>query len=334
MSEELLSAFYPLSEVEKLAKAGLASFPEQPGEGELILRRDVFLRKGKLIDIRVNYRFFDAPRHSHDFIEMAYVLHGSLTHEIEGKKVVMNEGDLLIMNRNAHHAVERCGQEDIMINFIVLPEFFERAIKQAELEESPMQRFFISCILDADNTPDYLLFNVKDILPLRHLVENMLWSIKNDVPYKQTTNQLTMALLLRLLQYHAGYAQSNEAGYGLIWQVQQYIDSHYRDGSLEDAARLLHYDYRWLSHEIARKTDKTFTQLLQERRMQQALYLLKNTDFPIQNVCVQVGYSNNTFFYKLFKETYGVTPKKYREAFSRNCVSPDRQPPGNRAKEA
>ena len=293
-----------------------------------MLKRDQFLRKGKLIGIRENGRFLEAPLHSHDFIEMAYVLHGSLTHEIEGKQVVMTEGDLLIMNRNAHHAVALCGREDIMINFIVLPEFFERAMQQAELEDSPMQRFFISCILDADNTPDYLLFNIKEIMPLRHLVENLIWSIKNDVPYKQTTNQLTMALLLRLLQYHAGYAHSNESGYGLIWQVQRYIDSHYRYGSLEDAARQLHYDYCWLSHEITRKTDKTFTQLLQERRMQQALYLLKNTEFPIQDICVQVGYSNNTFFYKLFKETYGVTPKKYREAFSRGRTAPDRKSPG------
>ena len=317
-----------MSEYEEEAQAGLGKWTVSPESGPLVLKRDQFLREGKLMDIKVNYRFFEVPLHRHDFIEMAYVLHGSLTHEIEGKQVVMTEGDLLIMNRNAHHTVALCGREDIMINFIVLPEFFERAMQQAELEDSPMQRFFISCILDADNTPDYLLFNIKEIMPLRHLVENLIWSIKNDVPYKQTTNQLTMALLLRLLQYHAGYAHSNELGYGLIWQVQRYIDSHYLDGSLEDAARQLHYDYRWLSHEITRKTDKTFTQLLQERRMQQALYLLKNTEFPIQDICVQVGYSNNTFFYKLFKETYGVTPKKYREAFSRGRTTSDRQSTG------
>ena len=48
--------------------------------------------------------------------------------------------------------------------------------------------------------------------------------------------------------------------------------------------------------------------------MQQALYLIKNTDFPVQDVCAQVGYTNNTFFYKLFKETYGMTPKKVRDS--------------------
>ena len=312
MSEELLRLYYPLSEIEKDVLARRLKPPEE--QENLVLRREQFLRQGKLIDVKPNHRFCAAPLHSHDFIEMAYVLHGSLTHQIEGKAVVMTEGDLLIMNRNVRHTVEMSGQDDIMINFIVLPEFFERAMELARLEDSPMHRFFLSCILDNDNTPDYLLFNVREILPLRHLVENLIWSIKNDIPYKQTTNQLTMALLLRLLQYHAGHVRSDEPGYGLIWEVQRYIDSHYRDGSLEEAAGLLHYDYRWLSHEIIRKTGKTFTALLQERRMQQALYLLKNTDYPVQEICEQVGYTNNTYFYKLFQQTYGVTPKKMRDS--------------------
>ncbi len=312
MSQELLDLFYPLSEIEQEYKARLIQPPEAQEKGRLVLQREKFLRTGKLIDLRLNHRFAYAPLHSHDFIEMAYVLHGSLTHEIEGKTVKMTEGDLLIMNRNVHHSVALCGQEDIMINFIMLPEYFERSMKLAELEDSPMRRFFFSCILDTDNTPDYLLFNVKEILPLRHLIENMIWSIKNDIPYKQTTNQLTMALLLRLLQYHAGQVRSDTPEYGLIWEVQRYIDRSYRDGSLEDAAEKLHYDYRWLSHEIIRKTGKTFTALMQERRLQQALYLLKNTDYSVADVAEKAGYTNLTFFYKIFRKTYGVTPKALR----------------------
>ncbi len=312
MSQELLDLFYPLSETEQQIQAGTIEPPDSQTGDHLVLQRETFLRKGKLIDLRMNHRLCAAPLHSHDFIEMAYVLHGHLTHEIEGKTVELTEGDLLIMNRNVHHSVARCGQEDIMINFIALPEYFERALKLAELEDSPMRRFFLSCILDTDNTPDYLLFNVKDILPVRNLIENMIWSIKNDIPYKQTTNQLTMALLLRLLQYHAGHVRSDTPEYGLIWEVQRYIDRNYRDGSLEDAARQLHYDYRWLSHEIIRKTGRTFTALMQERRMQQALYLLKNTDYPVADVAEKAGYANLTFFYRIFQKTYGVTPKQMR----------------------
>jgi hypothetical protein len=98
MSEELLSLFYPLYDIERQIQEGQMNPPESQARDGLVLHRENFLRKGKLIDLRLNYRFCAAPLHSHDFIEMAYVLHGRLTHEIEGKTVDMTEGDLLIIS--------------------------------------------------------------------------------------------------------------------------------------------------------------------------------------------------------------------------------------------
>ena len=311
MGDELLSLFYPLSEDEKLAKNNLLP-PEK--QFDLTDAPQTLQRDGKLITVSQHGRFVRTPLHRHGFIEMEYVLSGSVAQRIEENRVVLQQGDLLIMNRNVYHTVEVCGQDDILINIMVLPEYFDRVLTLSGTEDSPMRRFFLSCILDTDHTPDYLLFNIKDILPVRHLIENMIWSIKNDIPYKQTTNQLTMALLLRLLQYHGDRVRSDTPEYGLIWEVQRYIDRNYRDGCLEEAARQLHYDYRWLSHEVVRKTGKTFTALMQERRLQQAVYLLKNTDYSVTEIGNMVGYTNLTYYYRLFHETFGCTPKQYREA--------------------
>ena len=62
-----------------------------------------------------------------------------------------------------------------------------------------------------------------------------------------------------------------------------------------------------------RKTGKTFTDLMQERRLQQAMYFLKNTDYPVTEICDRVGYKNPTFFYKIFKARFGATPREYRK---------------------
>lgn len=310
MSDEVLSLFYPLSpeEIARLNGEG----EEMPYVEDLTLRADQLLRDGKLIDIQPNHRFLAAQTHKHDYIEMAYVLHGKITHIIEGKKLVMTAGDLLILNLHARHAVERGGRDDIMVNFVIRPEFFDRALKLSGLEDSPMRRFFVNCILDRNDRPDHLLFRVGDVLPIRNLLDNLLWSIKNEVAYKQSTNQLTMALLLRLLQFHAGGVRTDEQGTDAVWRVQQYIEACYADGDLADAAKQLNYDYRSLSREIVRKTGKTFTDLIQERRLMQAAYLLKNTDRPVTEICERVGYKNPTYFYKIFRKVYGVTPMGYR----------------------
>lgn len=311
MSDEVLSLFYPLSRQEIAYLNG--EDKGMPYVENLTLRAEQLLHDGKMIDVRPNYRFLSAQTHRHDYIEMAYVLHGKLSQIIEGKKLVMTAGDLLILNLHARHSVERCEKDDIMINIVIRPEFFDRALKLSGLEDSPMRRFFVNCILDKDDRPDYLLFHVGDVLPIRNLLDNLLWSIKNEVAYKQSTNQLTVALLLRLLQFHAGGVSTDEQSTDAIWQVQQYIEARYVDGDLEDAARMLNYDYRSLSREIVRKTGKTFTDLMQERRLQQAMYFLKNTDYPVTEICDRVGYKNPTFFYKIFKARFGATPREYRK---------------------
>ncbi len=312
MSDEILSLFYPLSQTERDYMTGVKKPPTD--KGDIVLSGDLFLRDGKLISIAPNFRFNSAPTHRHDYIEMAYVLHGRLTQTIEGKKIGMAEGDLLILNLNARHSVDICGADDIMVNFVILPEFFDHALKLSGMEDCPMRRFFINCIFAEDDRPDYLLFNVKDVLPIRNLIENLLWSLKNDIAYKQSTNRLTMALLLRLLQFHAGGVRSDEESTDVMWRVHQYVETRYADGSLADAAKTLGYDYRSLSREIVKKTGKTFTALIRERRLQQAVYYLKNTDRPVADVCAQIGYSNITYFYKAFVDRYGVTPGGMRSA--------------------
>jgi AraC-like DNA-binding protein len=56
----------------------------------------------------------------------------------------------------------------------------------------------------------------------------------------------------------------------------------------------------------------TVYEYLKEMRMNQALLLLENSDFSIQVIASMVGYKNAGHFAGIFKKTYGVSPKKYR----------------------
>ena len=45
----------------------------------------------------------------------------------------------------------------------------------------------------------------------------------------------------------------------LVIDVLSYIEAHYRDGDLNSLARQLHYDTRWLSKEIKKRTGQNYT---------------------------------------------------------------------------
>ena len=226
-----------------------------------------FLRDGKLINVIQHERFYIHVPHKHEYIEFAFMLSGSSSHKIEGETVLLREGDLLMMNLHASHAVAALGREDILISFIILPQFFERSLEFSGMEQWPVYRHLTDILIGKNGKPDYLIFNTRENLPARNLIENLIWTIKKDVPLSQSTNQMTMALLLRLLSREKEISRSGDGSDDMLRSLYRYIDDRYRDGDLADAAKTLHFNYRWLSRKVLQKTGKTFTELLQERRL-------------------------------------------------------------------
>jgi AraC-like DNA-binding protein len=94
----------------------------------------------------------------------------------------------------------------------------------------------------------------------------------------------------------------------------RYLETHYVGGSLTEAAGLLHCDVAWLGREIKRRTGKTYTELLQERRLRQAAWLLGNTSQRISDIALAVGYENVSYFHRIFRAHFGLSPKKYRDS--------------------
>ena len=74
----------------------------------------------------------------------------------------------------------------------------------------------------------------------------------------------------------------------------------------------LHYDTCWLSREIKRHTGKTYTDLVQDKRLSQAAYLLTYTAMPVIDIGPAVGYENISYFHRIFQKKYGMTPRTYR----------------------
>ena len=58
---------------------------------------------------------------------------------------------------------------------------------------------------------------------------------------------------------------------------------------------------------------KTYTDLLQEKRLSHAAFLLSATSLSITDICIDGGYNNFSYFYKLFRNKFLITPKEYRK---------------------
>ena len=270
------------------------------------------LELGKQITVLPHTRFVHFPEHTHDYVEIVYMCRGKTTHIVNDTRIVLSEGELLLMGQNTRQEILPAGEGDIAVNFIVQPEFFGGTLDFLGSEETPLRDFIVRCLC-GDNPSGYLHFKVADVKPVQNLVENLLWTLISDTPNRRSINQLTMGLLfVQLLNHTDKLTIGNKEQDTIVW-VLRYIEEHFADGSLTEIADMLHYDVTWLCREIKRRTGKTYTQLLQEKRLSQAAWLLRNTNQKVADIGISVGYENLSYFHRIFAQHFGISPKAYRD---------------------
>lgn len=272
------------------------------------------LDAGKMIQVRTHTRFVHFPEHTHNYIEVIYMCEGSTHHIINGEDIVLEQGELLFLNQNAIQEIYPAKENDIAVNFIILPEFFDHSLQMMGEEKNLLREFVVGCLKGEKEASAYMHFKVADVLPIQNLIENLIWTIWNKQTNKRSINQITMGLLFLQLMNHM---DRMEIGGGntrqrLMIDVLGYIESNYRDGELSELAEMMHYDIYWLSKEIKKMTGKNYTNLVQEKRLNQAAYLLEQTAMSVMDVALAVGYDNISYFHRIFRKKYGMTPHKFR----------------------
>lgn len=274
------------------------------------------LEAGKLFTIRPNTRFVAFPEHSHTYVEIIYMCSGAQRHVINGStEINLKAGELLLLSRSARHSTGLTGAEDIAINFVVLPHFFNTAIEMIG-KDNIISRFLFSGLTGKGHKIDYMHFNVSDVLPVQNLIENLIWSVVYKQPNRRNINQVTMGLLFlqllgltdRLITNEHGSAADN-----IVMQVLSEIEQNYQTAELNDAARKFGVSSAYVSRSVKEFTGKTFKELLMEKRLTKAAAMLKNTKIPINSIILSVGYENTSYFYRIFSAKYGMTPKEYRK---------------------
>ncbi|MCF0127503.1 MAG: helix-turn-helix transcriptional regulator [Pseudobutyrivibrio sp.] len=273
------------------------------------------LDQGKLITISRHVPTLHFPPHTHNYVEVVYMCAGSTTHIINGQTIELKAGELLFLNQNSVQEILPATEEDIAVNFIILPEFFDYGLSLLNTEESLLKDFLIDCVVGTNKKSGYLHFKVSDACAVQNLLENLIYYLLNEIPNRRSMNQMTMGLLLleltNCVDDMATDAQDEESR--LAFQVLSYVEENYKDGELTELAGRLHFDVYWLSREIKRITGYNYTDLIQAKRLTQAAYLLSNTKLSVLEVAAAVGYENASYFHRIFKNKYGCSPKKYRD---------------------
>ena len=317
MDPELLDRLRQITEEERAILAGHSQVEREryTSRRDFVVDSEKLLERGKLIEIRPHTRFVHFPRHRHNYVELLYMCSGSTPHIIIGTQtLVLHTGDLLFLNQAVYHEILPASEGDVGVNFLILPQFFDRSFQMLE-QENVLRDFLISTLAGESAFAGYLHIAAHDILPVQNLLENMIWTLLEKKPGVNVLNQTTMGLLLLNLAMFAEDVNRTAPGNreeSMVFTTLKYIETSYKNGTLEEISAQLHLPPYALSRLLKHHTGQNFKQLLQQRRLQQAAYLLGNTRLPADAVLEAIGYENSSYFYRIFREKYGCSPAEYR----------------------
>lgn len=98
-----------------------------------------------------------------------------------------------------------------------------------------------------------------------------------------------------------------------VINAQKYVLSHLdKKISLKDISAFLHLNPSYFSRLFKKETGESFIEFVTRMKMEKAMELLDNTTKPVDQIALELGFDSNSYFFKTFKKTVGLSPKAYK----------------------
>lgn len=264
--------------------------------------------------------------HWHDEVEILYFSDGEFRLEINMEQFFVHSEALYFINPGELHSIyteksSGSGEDAIVFSLDTLS-FDSYDAAQMQLIQ-PIQNgkmLFPRCLL-----PDHPGF-----LPVRNAFLETMHSFGHTLNEESflekgaVTDDLTSQLfikssLLRILAVLSRYRLFTPTEKNLdkrvegIKTVLTYIRENYKEKIyIQDLAAQVHMNEQYFCRFFKKSIGRSPMEYLNEYRIKQAMRLLKETDLPVMEVCLECGYNNLGNFLRAFKKHTETTPLKYR----------------------
>lgn len=256
--------------------------------------------------------------HTHEYLELAYVVHGSFRQKISGRDVIFHKGDLCLIDKNCLHQ-DYFSDTPSTILFFGISNAAINDIMGCHAATERIVSFLRSSLLKHNGLQQYLHFTPRQNgdEKMDAVISTLLQELAQ---YDQGSFYICFGLLLRvfsLLSSEYDFLLSREVRREKDWplfeEITSYMEGHLNNISIQKMVRHFHFQDDYFNRLLKAKTGMTYTEYLQNMRLEKAEFLLKNTDLTIDQITEAVGYHNKGYFYKIFSERHQTTPAKFRK---------------------
>lgn len=252
---------------------------------------------------------FDYPYqcvHTHDCVEMQFILSGAGWCSINGKHYPMLAGDLYIIPPGDTHEFE-CDPGLKFMNIMFNETFFTP-------EEMAIFRTF-PVFTNALPTHKFTFHP-----PVREKMSALLDSLEEELKFQDGNFRFNAkALLIQFLvlaerHIHESAGIVSVGDPRKISRIFHYIEKHSTEKiTLEKLASLTGNSPAYLGRQFKRLTGISITDYIGRHRIEKARCELENTDDTVAEIADRLGFYDSSYFIKSFQAFVGMTPAQYRK---------------------
>ena len=269
--------------------------------------------------------------HQHNFFELMIVLKGSTLQRIENQQYVYREGQCCFLNHNVRHV--EVPTENTELCFLMLTDDFLLNLTENDIiyqedghpitNQNELYQLFIDCqngfsFREKQYWDFYPIVPPSIIVPqIENYIAQIILENKELSPGSYLAIQSNMAKLFsKMLDssiYHIRKVKpEHDKDEYLFTQIQEILEECCGKITRAELENQLNYTANHLNRIVKRSVGMSLLEFGRFFTLKEAARLLIQTNESISSIINKLGLSNRSYFYRIFKNQYGITPNEYR----------------------
>ena len=256
--------------------------------------------------------------HTHEFFEINYVQKGNCINLVEDDNIFMSEGDMIIMHPGAFHNLY-ANADCVVYNFLIDKKWLCSEVAAMLSQGGAVFEFLREA--GNDDFYKYVLCPVSDGNGRAiSLAERLIELSRSASAWRYLYCEATMLECLGALCENSNGAYLShgrgQSSYIMI-DMLTYVVENCATVDLDKMSERYFYSKTHICRLFLKNTGKSFNKTLMDMKIGRACSLLENSEMTAEEIAHAVGYDSVEYFYRLFKQKTGMTPKEYKNKASR-----------------
>lgn len=235
---------------------------------------------------------FSFPSHLHESFELVLITSGEMLVRVDNVEYTLTSGDaILIFPNQLHELVSLKHSSHFLCIFsTTLVRAFSKmcAGKVPVCNRFKPDKFYIDCLMRCNS--DEALNTIA--------IKGTLYSLCAE--FNKT----------------AKYTDQTITNDGLLAKIFKYVEDNFQANcTLEALSSSISYNYVYLSRFFKQCTNISFIDYVNRYRIDEACYLLKNSESSILQIAYDCGFDSLRSFNRNFKKIMDATPSEYRKKY-------------------